>query len=475
MTLDRDAQAVALAAAMRADGQPDVAIDAFLRAWRRICAGETGLLPETAIEPARDLPDAEGLGEDDALILAGEAALSGVAVVKLNGGLGTSMGMRGPKSLVEVRDGLCFLDLLARQVLALRRDHHADVPLLLMNSFATREASLEHLRAYPELEVPGLPLDFVQHRVPKIRADDFGLVDPADPRAWCPPGHGDLFPALLTSGVLDALRARGVHTLFVSNVDNLGATLDPALLGHFRASGAPMMMEVADRTVADRKGGHLCQRREDGALVLRELAQCPDADRGAFTDIRRHRYFNTNSLWFDTEALAAALHDHGGSLPIAPIVNRKTLDPNDPGSRPIIQLESAMGSAISELVGATAVRVPRRRFAPVKTTADLLSLRSDRFMVDPRSGAIARLGRNTIDIVLDGPYRTVDELAAHFPAGVPSLIDADRLEIRGDVVFGADIEVHGDCTIEVMGDGTAHLTDGSRISGLLQLFDQAAD
>src|SRR5262249_55062044 len=139
---------------------------------------------------------------------------------------------------------------------------------------------------------------------------------------WCPPGHGDLYPVLAGSGALDRLLADGVNFLFVSNSDNLGATLDPKLLKWFADSGAPFAMEVTARTPSDRKGGHLALR--DGKLLLRESAQCPDEDMGAFQDITRHRYFNTNNLWLRLDRLAEMLSASGGFLPLPVIQNKKT-------------------------------------------------------------------------------------------------------------------------------------------------------
>ncbi len=155
----------------------------------------------------------------------------------------------------------------------------------------------------------------------------------ADPELeWCPPGHGDIYPALVASGLLERLLEQGYETAFVSNADNLGATLDPRILSWFRAQGLPFLMEVSRRGENDRKGGHLARRRADGQLVLRESAQTADEDEDAFQDITRHRFFNTNSLWIDLRALAAELEAEGGALPLPLIVNRKTVDPADPGS-----------------------------------------------------------------------------------------------------------------------------------------------
>src|SRR5947208_3154134 len=197
---------------------------------------------------------------------------------------------------------------------------------------------------------------------------------------WCPPGHGDIYTALVTSGMLDTLLEQGYQHAFVSNSDNLGAVLEPRILAWFAAERVPFLMEVADRTEADRKGGHLAQRA-GGRLLLREIAQTPEADVDAFQDVSRHRYFNTNTLWVSLPALAEALRERDGVLGLPMIVNRTTVDPTDAASPAILQLETAMGSAIEVFAGARALRVPRARFAPVKTTNDLLALRSDCYVL----------------------------------------------------------------------------------------------
>ena len=363
---------------MRDDGVAEAGVATFAHYFERLRAGEAGVLAESEIEPVDDLPDADELPEDDE---GARVALERTVVIKLNGGLGTSMGMTGPKSLLEVKDGLTFLDIVVRQILDLRRRTGACLPLVLMNSFATRDASLEALDAHPELPSDGIAADFVQSRVPKLDADTLAPAQwPADPALeWAPPGHGDLYPSLLSSGMLDALLDAGYAYAFVANIDNLGAVMEPRILAWFARERIPFLMEVADRTEADRKGGHLARRAGGGGLVLREVAQTPEADLDAFQDIARHRFFNTNTLWIDLRALAAVLRERGGVLGLPMIVNRKTVDPGDGGSTAVLQLETAMGAAIDVFEGARAIRVGRERFAPVKTTTDLLALRSDAY------------------------------------------------------------------------------------------------
>ncbi len=427
---------------MIAAGMGDAAIRAFRRNYEALLRNESGMIPEETIYPAAGLASFEEIaatGAPDAVLLAQ------AVVIKLNGGLGTGMGLQGPKSLLAVRDGVNFLDLMVRQILDLRKSSGANVRLLLMNSFSTSEDTLAHLEEY---RAQGLAdageVELMQNQIPKIDAATFLPVEwPADPdMEWCPPGHGDLYPALVGSGWLDRLLAEGVKYAFVSNSDNLGAILDPAILGYFARSGAPFLMEVTRRTAADRKGGHLAVRKADGRLLLREVAQCPDTDMEAFQDIDRHRYFNTNSLWLRLDLLKEQLAADSGVLPLPMIRNNKTVDPRDKKSTPVVQLESAMGAAIECFEGAAAIDVPRSRFAPVKTTGDLLALRSNAYEVLENGQVCLADSRNGVPpvIVLSDEYKLVDQIEA---LGVPGLIACDLLEISGPIRFAAGVVIAG--------------------------------
>jgi UTP--glucose-1-phosphate uridylyltransferase len=443
---------------MRAEGLGDAAVESFTRQYERLRGGESGTLAEADIEPVESLPDAETIGQRGYAELLDETV-----VIKLNGGLGTSMGMTKAKSLLEVKDGLSFLDLVAQQVRHQQEMSGSPLPLVLMNSFATRDDSLAALERYGDDLSCGLPRDFVQNKVPKLRADDLRPVEwAADPGLeWAPPGHGDLYTAMAGSGMLEALLAGGYRYAFVSNSDNLGAVLDSGILGWFAESGAPFMMEVADRTSSDRKGGHLARRKSDGRLVLREIAQTPDEDVDSFQDVSKHRYFNTNTLWVDLKALAAVMD--GGAIDLPMIVNRKTVDPGDRSSTPVIQLETAMGAAIGVFEGAVALRVPRSRFVPVKTTNDLLSQRSDAYVIGTGRAvhlAPEREGRPPyVDLDTDH-YKLVADFDARFPYA-PSLVGCDSFEVRGDVTFGRDIVARGEVVVE----GVDRVEDGTVLEG----------
>ena len=449
---------------MRAEGLPDVAIDNFKHYYERLREGETGMLPEAEIEPVGDLTNADELSEPDP----GDDALDRTAIVKLNGGLGTSMGMTQAKSLLEVKDGLTFLDVAVRQVLELRRRHGARLPLILMNSFATRDDTLAALERYDGLRAD-VPIDFVQGRVPKLRADDLTPVDwPDNPRQeWAPPGHGDIYTALVTSGTLEALLDKGYEYAFVSNADNLGAVLDPRIVAWFAREDLPFAMEVTERTDADRKGGHLAHLRDGGGLVLRETAQTPEEDLDALQDTGRHRWMNTNNLWINLRALQTALDERDGVLGLPMIVNRKTVDPGDKSSPAVFQLETAMGAAIGVFDGASAIRVSRRRFSPVKTTEDLLGVRSDAYeLTDEFHVQLApeRDGPPVIDLDSDH-YKLIAEFDERFSEGAPSLVACERLSVEGDVRFGRGVVVRGRVTVRPEGGEQLIIEDGTVLEG----------
>jgi len=443
---------------MKADSADPLIMRIFRRHVEQVASGGTGWIREEEIEPVADLADLDTLGDTAEQI--GREAVDQAVILKLNGGLGTGMGLNGPKSLLPVREGKTFLDLIIEQARALRR------PLWLMNSFATQEATQQ---ALDSMASGGDNVHtFQQHRVPKLSAENLSPAECHDrpELTWCPPGHGDLYAALVTSGALAQLISAECRYLFVSNADNLGATLDPRVLGFMVRGRHTFVMEVADRTDADRKGGHLA-RRSDGTLLLRESAQCHDSDRDTFQDIRRHRYFNTNNLWIDLHPLAGALKEYDNDLPLSLIVNGKPLDPADTSSALVVQLETAMGSAISVMPRAAALRVPRSRFAPVKNTGDLLAVRSDAYRLDNDSAVRlidGRKGRPPL-VQLDSRfYRLVDELDRRIRQ-IPSLEQCSRLTIEGEFQIDQPTRMIGDVHLKNEGTSAVHLEAGEYANG----------
>lgn len=433
---------------MKSVGLSDAAINAFRHSVNVLESKQSMLIPEAEIVPAEGVEDWDALvgstPEADAELLA-QAVL-----VKLNGGLGTGMGLQKAKSLLEIKPGVTFLDLIVRQVRSLRERAGYPVNLLLMNSFSTSADTMEHLSRYAaEGFADSQQVEMIQNRVPKLLTDTLEPVEfPANPELeWCPPGHGDIYPALVGSGWLDKLLSSGVKYAFISNSDNLGAQMDTRFLRWFAESGVPFVMEVTRRTEADKKGGHLATRKADGQPLLREVAQCPDADVPEFQNIDKHRYFNTNNLWIRLDALRDFLAANNGVLPLPVIRNVKTVDPRDAATPAVYQLETAMGAAIQCFPGARAVCVPRSRFFPVKTCSDLLLLRSDAVEINeaglmslaPECNGVAPI------VQLDGKlYKLVDSLDA---LGVPSLKHVSKLTVSGPHHFEPGEPLSGEVSV----------------------------
>jgi UTP--glucose-1-phosphate uridylyltransferase len=447
---------------MRAADLPPVVTDTFMFYYQLVVSGSTGLIPDADIAPVPEeqIADATGL---DPYAGAGTHALSRTVQIVLNGGLGTSMGLTCAKSLLNVKENKSFLQIIIEQAAV------DDVTLVFMNSFNTDQDTRAAVAA---LDPKRRPRFFLQHKFPKILCSDLSPARwPANPNLeWNPPGHGEIYTALHTSGLLAQLLADGIEYALIVNSDNLGATMNRPLLGYFAEKGFPIMMEVAQRTPADMKGGHVA-RGKKGRLILREIAQCPDEDLKAFQDIQRYRYFNVNSLWVHLPALEELIRrEKLVRLPI--ILNHKTLDPRDKSSPKVIQIETAMGAAISLFDGAAAVRVPDIRFRPVKKCADLLAVRSDCFVFDQNGRLVPNPVRrgDRIQIRLDPDYFTrIDDFEKRFSQGVPRLIACESLTVEGDVYFEGDIEIQGCVTIRNRGRRAAVIPAGTLIHEDLDL------
>jgi UTP--glucose-1-phosphate uridylyltransferase len=426
-------------------GVDPVAIDVFAHYYRLVESGETGMVPESSIEPL----EMDALADIDVPGETAHEAINKTVVIKLNGGLGTSMGLDHAKSLLEVRNGLTFLDIIARQVLALREEYDAPLPLIFMDSFRTSDDTLGALASYKGLAVDGLPLEFLQSKEPKLRVDDLTPVvwDRDRDLEWCPPGHGDIYAALHATGLLDRLDEAGFTQVFVSNSDNLGAVPDPRVAGWFARSGAPFAIEAVRRTPSDRKGGHFATRKTDGRIVLRETAQTLEEDKDALADLSRHKYCSTNNLWFDLLAMRDELERRNGILGLSMIKNTKHVDPADASSPQVIQIETAMGAAIEVFDGATTIEVGRDRFVPVKATNDLLVLRSDCYDLGD-DYAMNQVAPSVPFVDLDPEhYKFVGEFDKRFPNGAPSLRAATSLSVHGDWTFGAGVVVRGKAVV----------------------------
>ncbi len=452
---------------MEAAGLHPIVINMFKCYYGQLVYGAQGKVTEQEILPVQkgDLPDYQDI---ESYKDKGTEALQRTVVIKLNGGLGTSMGMDFPKSLIPVRDNKTFLDLMLSQIRFLRGKYNVDLPFILMNSFKTHMETMLALRDFDN-GASYIEPAFLQHKYPKIVQESLEPVSwPANPELeWCPPGHGDIYTALLTSNLLQKLLEKGYHYAFVSNADNLGAIMDQRVLGYMYAKELPFLMEVADRTEADSKGGHLMRLRSKGRLALREVAQCPENEIHFFSDIEKYCFFNTNSIWLDLRVLEEVFLYHR-SMPLDLIINPKTVDPRDPRSPKIFQLETAMGSAISAFREAEAMRVPRNRFAPVKTTADLLLVMSDCYVLTEQQTLVVspqRLGPLPVICLDDRYYRKLDDFNLRFPDGPPSLLECTSLTVTGDIVFERGVVLRGEVRLENHSGLQVNIPAGQEVSG----------
>lgn len=398
--------------------------------------------------------------ERERLAVLGRRKLAKAVVVKLNGGRSTTMGGEVPKGILKAKDGLSYLEIIARQIRKSRDRWDVHLPLILMNSFFTHEQTLEVLESLDvAIET------FLQSRVPRLLVDSYMPLDTGTEEDWVPPGHGDVYESLRRSGMLESLLSRGYRWAFISNLDNLAATMEPWILGLIAEQEIEFLLEVTARTPVDRKGGTLVVR--DGNLELLEIAQVAEEDRPEFQDIERFRVFNTNNVWVDLEALHQVLEADKLSLPI--IRNRKEIE----GQR-IVQLETAMGAALGCFDNSRGLRVTRDRFFPTKKVEDLFLLRSDACVLDERYRVVPNPERPSdlsmrpvvsfSDDFLESPLQLNERFED--PDSV-SLVRAKSFEVAGDVYFARNVAIEGSVKVEAppgesyrVAQGT-HLTDGT--------------
>ncbi|KAL9248804.1 UTP--glucose-1-phosphate uridylyltransferase-like protein [Drosera capensis] len=341
--------------------------------------------------------------EDPAVIC---ELLDKLVVLKLNGGLGTTMGCTGPKSVIEVRNGLTFLDLIVQQIENLNSKYGCKVPLVLMNSFNTHDDTLKIVEKYSKSNVE--IHTFNQSQYPRLVVEDFVPLPSkghAGKDGWllrridvesstlsikyivCNAPY-DVFPSLKNSGKLDLFLSQGKEYVFVANSDNLGAIVTP-------------------KTLADVKGGTLISY--EGKVQLLEIAQVPDEHVNEFKSIEKFKIFNTNNLWVNLKAIKRLVEADALKMEIIP-------NPKEVDGIKVLQLETAAGAAIKFFDKAIGLNVPRSRFLPVKATSDLLLVQVGDFLKRFKS--------------------------------IPSIIELDSLKVIGDVWFGRGVALKGKVTIK---------------------------
>ncbi|XP_063684329.1 UTP--glucose-1-phosphate uridylyltransferase-like isoform X2 [Bolinopsis microptera] len=401
--------------------------------------------------------------------------LDKLVVLKLNGGLGTGMGLGSacPKSLIRVREESTFLDITISQIENLNESYGVSVPLVLMNSLNTDSETGHALKKYKGSNVE--VLTYLQSYYPRIDRETLlpFVKDYNDDGndGWYPPGHGDLYESLYNSGVLDKLIEMGKEIIFISNIDNLGATVDLNILSHIVKSGcqSQFIAEVTNKTRADVKGGTLIDY--NGCVKLLEYAQVPKEHVDDFKCVKKFKIFNTNNLWINLKSIRERVVQ--GTLERDVIVNHKALG----DGRNVIQLETAVGAAIKNFSGAFAINVPRSRFLPVKHTSDLLLVMSNLYSLE--EGVIAmspdRMFPSTPLIKLGPDFKRIQDFLKRFQT-IPDLLELDHLTVTGDVHFGRDVSLRGTVIIianhgERIDIPSNSLLENKIVSGNLRILD----
>nr|WGZ76197.1 UDP-glucose-pyrophosphorylase [Eucommia ulmoides] len=382
--------------------------------------------------------------------------LDKLVVLKLNGGLGTTMGCTGPKSVIEVRNGLTFLDLIVIQIESLNAKYGCNVPLLLMNSFNTHDDTLKIVEKYAKSNID--IHTFNQSQYPRLVVED-SMPLPSKGKTgkdgWYPPGHGDVFPSLRNSGKLDALLTQGKEYVFIANSDNLGAVVDLKILNHLIRNKNEYCMEVTPKTLADVKGGTLISY--EGKVQLLEIAQVPDEHVNEFKSIEKFKIFNTNNLWVNLKAIKRLVEADALKMEIIP-------NPKEVDGIKVLQLETAAGAAIKFFDNAIGINVPRSRFLPVKATSDLLLVQSDLYTLS--DGFVvqnkARANPANPSIELGPEFKKVGDFLKRFKS-IPSIIELDTLKVTGDAWFGAGVTLKGKVTIAAKPGVKLEIPDGAVI------------
>lgn len=376
---------------------------------------------------------------------------SRLVIGKLNGGLGTSMGCAGPKSLIKVKGDKTFLDLIVEQIQELNAKWDSNIPLLLMNSFYTdKEISIF-------VENSDLPIiSFRQNMFPRLEAESLLPLRPEEwgDQAWYPPGHGDFYNCIEQQGILRRLIERGKDILFISNADNLGAVADSKILNHMIEKEIPFLIEVTPKTPADVKGGTLYE--QNGKLKLLEIAQVPDEHIEEFCSQEKFSVFNTNNIWINLIALEERMKK--GPLNLNVIVNPKCIQ-----RKHVVQLETAIGSALDCFDGAVGLSVSRDRFMPVKKTEDLLLIQSNLFNLE--GGRLVRNNQRKAhhlpEIKFGKPFDQVEAFQKCF-SSMPDLLELESLELAGQVHFEGNSSLKGKVKLNGINQ-VLHIDNGRQI------------
>ncbi|MCW7505966.1 MULTISPECIES: UTP--glucose-1-phosphate uridylyltransferase [Leptospira] len=428
---------------MKQAGLSDAFIADFILKVDAVRNGETGIVRWEEVgdlDPKSDEISLESIHESYPL---DTTLLSKLVVIKLNGGLGTSMGLDKAKSLIPIKGNLSFLSVMAKQIEYLRNKYGIDVPLLFMDSYNTQEDSQKELNHSGFKQ--SLRSSFLQHKVPRLDAKTFAPIKTdVEKENWCPPGHGDIYFTMMEEGILDELLSKGFEIAFLSNGDNLGATVDPQIVSYLLKENIHFAMEMTPKTLADKKGGAIYRKLVGGKMIqyeLLETAQVPKEHEHEFSGLGKFRTFSTNNLWINLRALKERFQK--GNFSLSLIVNPKQVSGKD-----VIQLETAMGSAVGNFSKFKGIIIPRDRFAPVKKTEDYLIRRSDAYVLNEDYSLTMtkerkQKGLGEVLVSLDEKfYKKIQQFDALFVA-LPSLVECEELIVEGEILFDIPVKIKG--------------------------------
>lgn len=444
---------------MSSEGMSSTFIQDFLKKTDQVRNGETGMVRWEEVGDLDPASDEITLEQIEAENSPGPEILKNLVVIKLNGGLGTSMGLSGPKSLIPLKEGMSFLEIFAKQSEVIQKKYNVSVPLILMDSFNTQKESQAELKRIGFVQK--FPTSFLQHKVPRLLKEDLTPITCKNPdEEWCPPGHGDIWISLLETGLLDTLIESGYKIAFVSNGDNLGATVHPGILSYMLKEKLEFCMEMTPKTLADKKGGAIYRKIVNGKpenYQLLETAQVPQDHMHEFEGLGKFRTFSTNNLWIDLVALRERILQ--GNFELSLIVNPKTID-----GKEVLQLETAMGSAIRNFNKVKGIIIPRDRFAPVKKCEDYLVRRSDAYRLLENfsitmSEERKKSGLGEVLITLDEKYyKKIQDFNRLFPE-IPSLVQCTSLTVQGEVLFDQKVTIVGNVVVQNTGSTLKKISD----------------
>ena len=374
-----------------------------------------------------------------------EKLLQELVVCRFNGGLGTSMQCTLPKSSISVTADKNFLDLAIDQLNYFEIANKTSLPLLLMNSFYTTAQTKLAIKKYnkPNLQIfeqscyPRLAENLKNGDTTPLSKKELGI------QACYPPGHGDFFLKFQDSGLLKKFISQGKKYLFLSNIDNLGALVDFTILNYLAENDCPFLMEVTKKLQNDIKGGSLLKNKTSNRIKLVETAELAQLSQEQLNSLKgKLNIFNTNNIWINLISLEKQLKQKSWRLDL--VQNRKKI-----AGRNILQLETIIGSAISNFKQAKLLEVPRDRFIPVKKVSDLLLVRSNLFKLNKSAGFKFQEQKPFQDFPqLDlGDINSISQFEKSF-AFIPDILDLKSLSLQGEIYFSKGIKLKGRIVIK---------------------------